>query len=89
MTLHLEKEIADAWRGDDPFVHAQQQRGEIFRDKEGRRTLRFALDAAHGDVNKKTLLPEIASGHRLGRSVEKPDAVSIAGNWCSQRMAGD
>ncbi|WP_424947960.1 lipopolysaccharide core heptose(I) kinase RfaP [Candidatus Spongiihabitans sp.] len=62
MTLHLEKEIADAWRGDDPFVHAQQQRGEIFRDKEGRRTLRFALDAAHGDVNKKHYFLKLHQG---------------------------
>ena len=44
MILHLEKEIADAWAGDDPFVRAQQQQGKIFREKEGRRTLRFALN---------------------------------------------
>lgn len=44
--LHLRDDLARAWRG-DPFLHAQQQGGEIFRDKEGRRTLRFAIDG-HG-----------------------------------------
>ena len=47
MILHLEKEIADAWAGDDPFVRAQQQQGEVFREKEGRRTLRFSLGEKH------------------------------------------
>ena len=47
MILHLEKEIADAWRGDDAFVRAQQQRGEVFREKEGRRTVRFSVGAKH------------------------------------------
>ena len=47
MILHLEKEIADAWRGDDAFMRAQQQRGEVFREKEGRRTVRFSVGAKH------------------------------------------
>ena len=47
MILHLEKEIADAWAEDCAFKHAQQQQGEVFREKEGRRTLRFALDGKH------------------------------------------
>ena len=47
MIVHLNKELADAWAGDDPFARAQQQQGDIFREKEGRRTLRFALGAKH------------------------------------------
>ena len=43
MIVHLEKEIAEAWDGKDPFVSAQRQHGEVFRAKEGRRTLRFSL----------------------------------------------
>jgi heptose I phosphotransferase len=39
----LRDDLAAAWRGRDPFACAQQQRGEIYRDKEGRRTLRFEL----------------------------------------------
>lgn len=47
MILHLEKPIAEAWAGDDPFRRAQQQQGEVFRAKEGRRTLRFGLNEKH------------------------------------------
>ena len=32
------------WRGRDPFVAAQELRGTVYRDKEGRRTLRFEHD---------------------------------------------
>lgn len=43
-TLELRDDIAAAWREQDPFAAAQRQQGRIFRDKEGRRTLRFELD---------------------------------------------
>lgn len=43
MFLFLKKEIVDLWGHKDPFVTVQRQQGEIFREKEGRRTLRFAL----------------------------------------------
>jgi heptose I phosphotransferase len=39
----LRADIATAWRDRDPFDAAQAQQGEIYRDKEGRRTLRFEL----------------------------------------------
>lgn len=42
-TLQLRDDIAAAWRGRDAFDAAQRQTGQIFRDKEGRRTLRFEL----------------------------------------------
>ena len=44
MILHLEKEIADAWESDGAFNRARQQQGEVFREKEGRRTVRFTLN---------------------------------------------
>ena len=44
MNLYLRDDLATAWRGSDPFAMARQQGGEIYRDKEGRRTLRFELD---------------------------------------------
>ena len=43
-TLYMEKPVADAWAGRDPFEVARQQQGEIYREKEGRRTLRFEID---------------------------------------------
>jgi heptose I phosphotransferase len=43
MTLELRNDIASAWSGQDAFDAARRQQGEIFRDKEGRRTLRFEL----------------------------------------------
>lgn len=42
--LELRNDIADAWGGQDAFDAACRQQGTIFRDKEGRRTLRFELD---------------------------------------------
>lgn len=39
--LLLRADIAEMWRGRDPFRAAQDQQGIIYRDKEGRRTLRF------------------------------------------------
>ena len=47
MILHLDKAIADVWSKDGAFNRAQQQHGEIFREKEGRRTVRFALNGKH------------------------------------------
>ena len=42
-TLYLREDLAKQWREEDLFSVAQQIEGEIFRQKEGRRTLRFAL----------------------------------------------
>lgn len=39
--IFLRDDAAVMWRGRDPFSAAQAQTGTIFRDKEGRRTLRF------------------------------------------------
>jgi len=43
MTLFLREDLASAWRGRDPFAAARAQQGDIYRDKEGRRTLRFEI----------------------------------------------
>lgn len=40
----LRADVASAWQGRDPFAAAQAQQGSIYRDKEGRRTLRFEID---------------------------------------------
>tara|TARA_R110002073_G_scaffold84612_4_gene201715 strand:- start:21156 stop:22058 length:903 start_codon:yes stop_codon:yes gene_type:complete len=41
MTLYLRDDLAEMWKGRDPFLAAAEQTGEIFREREGRRTLRF------------------------------------------------
>ncbi len=42
--LELREDFAQRWS--DPFVAIEQQQGEIYREKEGRRTLRFEEDSA-------------------------------------------
>lgn len=42
MTLYLNNTFAGVWGG-APFACALRQRGEVFREKEGRRTLRFEV----------------------------------------------
>lgn len=47
MNLYLREDIASAWKGCDVFEKVLQQTGEIFRDKEGRRTLRCEIAGKH------------------------------------------
>lgn len=42
--LYLRKELAQQWQGQDVFSVVQRLDGDVFRYKEGRRTLRFELD---------------------------------------------
>lgn len=47
MKLFLREDLARAWRDhEDAFVAAREQGGEVFRSREGRRTLRFRTDEA-------------------------------------------
>ena len=41
--LYLRSELAEQWREQDVFSVVGKLQGEVFRDKEGRRTLRFEL----------------------------------------------
>lgn len=41
MRQFLREDLALAWAGRDPFEQAIRQQGEVFREREGRRTLRF------------------------------------------------
>jgi heptose I phosphotransferase len=43
MSVFLRDDLI-AWAGADPFAAAQAQQGQVYRDKEGRRTLRFELN---------------------------------------------
>ncbi len=42
-THYLREDLAKQWQEEDPFSMVKQAEGEIFRQKEGRRTLRFIL----------------------------------------------
>jgi heptose I phosphotransferase len=42
--LYLREDLANAWAGRDPFRTAATLPGEMYREKEGRRTLRFVHD---------------------------------------------
>ncbi|MBL1320464.1 MAG: lipopolysaccharide core heptose(I) kinase RfaP [Methylophaga sp.] len=42
-TYYLREDLVKQWLGKDPFSMVKQIEGEIFRQKEGRRTLRFVL----------------------------------------------
>ncbi len=44
MKIILDKNLQNGWQGKDPFMAAKTQQGEIYREKEGRRTLRFELN---------------------------------------------
>lgn len=44
MKLELSPAFQKYWQGKDPFVEAEQLQGEVFRELEARRTLRFKLD---------------------------------------------
>ncbi|MCL6415591.1 lipopolysaccharide core heptose(I) kinase RfaP [Aestuariirhabdus sp. Z084] len=41
MTLYLREDFARQWKGSDPFERVEQLQGEVFRELEARRTLRF------------------------------------------------
>lgn len=45
--LYLREELQRAWAGCDPFAAVTALRGTVYRDKEGRRTLRFELGDRH------------------------------------------
>lgn len=46
MKLFLNAQWQEYWRGKDPFAEACALQGEVYRSKEGRRTLRFERDGA-------------------------------------------
>lgn len=43
MTLYLREEFQRLWQGQDPFVMVETLQGDVYRELDGRRTLRFEL----------------------------------------------
>jgi len=68
-TLYLREELANAWQGKDIFSLLNTIDGEIFRDKEGRRTLRI-------EVNKNSYFLKYHRGVGWGEIIK---------NWLSLR----
>ena len=68
MSIFLRDDVATMWRGRDPFRAAQEQTGSIYRDKEGRRTLRFEHQGRgyflklHQGVGWKEIFKNLAQG---------------------------
>lgn len=64
-TLFLRDDLQQAWVGKDIFQHLATIPGEVFRDKEGRRTLRFELNGRsyflkyHGGVGWAEILKNL------------------------------
>jgi heptose I phosphotransferase len=64
----LRDDVTDMWRGRDCFRAAQEQTGIIYRDKEGRRTLRFEHQGRgyflklHEGVGWKEIIKNLAQG---------------------------
>ena len=68
MTLYLRDDLARAWQGLDPLEQAARQDGDVFRAREGRRTLRFIADGRHyflkyhGGVGWKEIIKNLTQG---------------------------
>lgn len=79
MELFLREEFAKAWRGKDPFAEVERLSGKVYRELEGRRTLRFELQGKgyflklHRGVGWKEIIKNLLQGRLpvLGASNEK------------------
>lgn len=67
MSLFLRDDLAVLWQGDDPFQRAAQQPGQVYRAREGRRTLQFAgadghsyFLKYHGGIGWKEILKNLS-----------------------------
>tara|TARA_A100001391_G_scaffold41470_1_gene23791 strand:+ start:8426 stop:9271 length:846 start_codon:yes stop_codon:yes gene_type:complete len=68
MTLYMREDLAEAWQGLDPLEQAARQDGDVFRAREGRRTLRFVAGGHHyflkyhGGVGWKEIIKNLTQG---------------------------
>jgi len=53
--IFLRQELANSWQGQDVFSNVRQLEGDVYRDKEGRKTLRF-------DLNDKPYFAKVHQG---------------------------
>lgn len=68
MTFSLRDDLARVWNDPDPFALARNQQGEVFRAREGRRTLRFHAGGAsyflkyHAGIGWSEILKNLSQG---------------------------
>jgi len=61
--LYLRNDFEQAWKGKDPFEEVEKLQGEVYRELDGRRTLRF-------EFNGKTFFAKIHRGIGWGEIVK-------------------
>ncbi|GAB3105369.1 lipopolysaccharide core heptose(I) kinase RfaP [Aestuariicella hydrocarbonica] len=79
MSVYLREELARAWAGQDPFEVVEHITGDVYRELEGRRTLRFELHEKayflklHRGIGWKEIFKNLVQGRLpvLGASNEK------------------
>ncbi|NIB42852.1 lipopolysaccharide core heptose(I) kinase RfaP [Pseudomaricurvus alkylphenolicus] len=89
MNLYLREEFQRLWRGQDPFDAVQSLQGKVYRELEGRRTLRFEEGGRgyflklHRGVGWKEIIKNLIQGRLpiLGAANEKAavDALQTIG----------
>ncbi|MCK0153645.1 lipopolysaccharide core heptose(I) kinase RfaP [Alcanivorax sp. S6407] len=89
MQLFLRDDLAAAWQGKDPFEQASRQQGDIFREREGRRTLRFQAGSRsyflkyHAGIGWREIIKNLTQAKLpvIGamQEVQAVDAVRAAG----------
>ena len=68
MSLYLREDLQQSWQHDAAFVCAETQQGEVFRAREGRRTLRFQLNGRsyflkyHGGIGWAEIFKNLSQG---------------------------
>ena len=68
--LFLRDDLAAAWRGREPFAQAATQPGEVYRAREGRRTLRFEAAGRsyflkyHGGIGWREIIKNLPQARR-------------------------
>ncbi len=78
--VELEEPLATLWRGKDAFAEVKKLNGEVFRELETRRTLRFELAG-------KSYFLKWHKGTTLKEIIKKSALIADARFRCRQRVA--
>lgn len=78
--VELEEPLATLWRGKDAFAEVKKLNGEVFRELETRRTLRF-------ETGRQKLFPQMAQRDDPKGDYKKSALIADARFRCRQRVA--